>query len=205
MYEYSDYDLIEPIGNASSSSSGEEEVGSSTVRISKPYRVSFPSSLPLPLPLPPPPHYFQWCQEPTTLHPAIARPAFSRREMRRLKKILGTHKDLPLSGQPSTSTVTSSEQHRSSRSADKGTQTTVSTSPMEDWVPRGPPVTPTVSPDGKYLLNAFYHRCCFRCGDRGHLSNSCRSENQKLFCSGCGKLNVLSKNCCWNGRTPKHR
>ncbi|XP_061706266.1 uncharacterized protein LOC133517122 [Cydia pomonella] len=43
--------------------------------------------------------------------------------------------------------------------------------------------------------------CCWSCGRPGHDTAQCRSR-QRIFCSTCGTLGILSKNCCKrnNGR-----
>lgn len=36
---------------------------------------------------------------------------------------------------------------------------------------------------------------CFRCGQRGHTRNRCPNR-AVVFCSGCGKTGILTRNCC---------
>ncbi|XP_061729157.1 uncharacterized protein LOC133534084 [Cydia pomonella] len=37
--------------------------------------------------------------------------------------------------------------------------------------------------------------CCWSCGKFGHDAAQCRSQ-QRIFCSMCGRLGIMSKNCC---------
>jgi len=39
---------------------------------------------------------------------------------------------------------------------------------------------------------------CFRCGEKGHIRSQCRNPS-KIFCSRCGKMDVMSRDCPCSG------
>ncbi|KAI5651495.1 aspartyl protease domain-containing protein [Phthorimaea operculella] len=49
--------------------------------------------------------------------------------------------------------------------------------------------------DPKYLRNYNSKTSCFSCGGENHRYTECTGRKQ-IFCSTCGKIGVLSRNCC---------
>ena len=67
---------------------------------------------------------------------------------------------------------------------------------LSEEFPEGPSetrlvATPTTT---RTLFLATKQNLCWRCGRPGHRRDSCQHD-PVLFCSGCGKLGVMSKNC----------
>lgn len=69
--------------------------------------------------------------------------------------------------------------------------------------------TPTTKPrteevHTRRMVNPNYNSktCCWKCGKEGHSAKDCRGK-PIIFCSGCGILGRMSKNCCrTTGMTP---
>lgn len=55
--------------------------------------------------------------------------------------------------------------------------------------------SPDPSPTPQRPLPEHYGLQCWRCGGNNHVRSSCRRP-AVLFCSGCGRRGVLSRDCC---------
>ncbi|XP_044752350.1 branchpoint-bridging protein-like [Coccinella septempunctata] len=58
-----------------------------------------------------------------------------------------------------------------------------------------PPATRTVGTGGYHVYLGLGPRSCWRCGNEGHRREHCGGERVK-FCSRCGCVGVLSRDCC---------
>ncbi|XP_044763336.1 uncharacterized protein LOC123320194 [Coccinella septempunctata] len=57
------------------------------------------------------------------------------------------------------------------------------------------PATRTVSTNGIQVFLELRTRSCWKCGGEGHTRERCQGSRVK-FCSGCGLMGVLSRDCC---------
>lgn len=103
--------------------------------------------------------------------------------------------------------ITASPDHRDRHSNNGGYASSIYERPQEDGNPAKPrtqynaPEQPSGSGEpGNGVITKIHPRynattCCWSCGKPGHNRQECRSP-KRLFCSGCGRLGMLSRNCC---------
>ena len=53
--------------------------------------------------------------------------------------------------------------------------------------------------DPNFIQNYNKFECCWNCGRRGHVYTECHAKRQ-FFCSQCGKIGTLTRDCCKAGQ-----